>query len=351
MLTSIHIEGFRGFRAFAKDGFGRVNLIVGPNNVGKTRVLEAIELLLRADTAETLWEQPFRRNEVIRASPADASGPAADVRHLFSGHTLAVGARFVISGTHAIEGTDAAAQTLSVEIGTRGEPDKPSALSGRPRGSDLFILCSGTGADSSRSLNAAGGLEDPRSPILRLEGPPLRFVESSAWNEAALVALWEEVVLTPAEKDVVRAVQIVEPAVERIAVAHDTFVLRIAGNGERVPIGAMGDGTKRILALAIHLARATGGTLLIDEIDTGLHYSVMRPMWRFLMEASATLNVQVFATTHSLDCLQALAAACEAPESARDQVFVHRIERESDTATTYSADELRVAISQEMEIR
>lgn len=348
MLTSIRIEGFRGFRAFAKDGLGRVNLLVGRNNAGKTRLLEAIELLVRIDVDVAIWEQSLRRNEVIRPQgPGEAAGRVADVRHLFSGHVVSLDTVFVIEGTD----TDGGPLSLRTALRPTGAGDERSTRAGRSRPSDYFLICSGPDGDVSHLLTTTGGLSDPRRPNFEIESPHVRFVEAGGWNETSLVALWDEMVLTAAEKDVVRAVQIVEPRIEKIAAAQDTFMLRLTDSGERVPIGAMGDGAKRILGLAIQLARSAGGTLLVDEIDTGLHYSVMRPVWRFLIEAAIRLDVQVFATSHSLDCLQALADVCEEPGVPRDQVFVHRIEAGLDTATTYSADELRVAVAQEMEIR
>lgn len=45
MISSIQIKGFRGFSDFEMRGLGRVNLLVGTNNSGKTSVLEAIDLL------------------------------------------------------------------------------------------------------------------------------------------------------------------------------------------------------------------------------------------------------------------------------------------------------------------
>ncbi len=327
-------------------GLGRVNLLVGRNNAGKTRLLEAIELLLRADVDVALWEQALRRNEVIRqAGPGDTQGRVADVRHLFSGHVLSEHTAFVI------EGADGAPLHLRTEIRSADTTDERSIRAGRPRSSDLYITCSGPDFNVGRLLTTAGGLSDPRRPSVQISGPPVRFVEAGSWREDAVIAQWEELVLTSAEKDVVRAVQIVEPHVEQIAAAHDTFMLRLADSPDRVPIGAMGDGTRRILALAIQLARSAGGTLLVDEIDTGLHHSVMRPLWRFLIEAAVRLKVQVVATSHSLDCLDALAGVCEEPAVPCGEVFVHRLEAELDTATTYSADQLRVAVAQEMEIR
>ncbi len=42
MLQSLKIEGFRGFQNFEMANLGRINLLVGKNNSGKTSILEAI---------------------------------------------------------------------------------------------------------------------------------------------------------------------------------------------------------------------------------------------------------------------------------------------------------------------
>ena len=44
VLPNLEIRGFRGFRKLEVEPLGRVNLIVGRNNVGKTSVLEALRL-------------------------------------------------------------------------------------------------------------------------------------------------------------------------------------------------------------------------------------------------------------------------------------------------------------------
>ena len=54
------------------------------------------------------------------------------------------------------------------------------------------------------------------------------------------------------------------------------------GISDRIPIGSMGDGIWRLLGLALALALTEGGILLVDEIDTGLHYSVMENMWKLV---------------------------------------------------------------------
>ena len=71
-------------------------------------------------------------------------------------------------------------------------------------------------------------------------------------------------------------------------------VLKLHGVPYRVPIGSAGDGMWRMLGLALALSNAKGGVLLVDEIDTGLHYSVMENMWRMISERAVVLDVQVF---------------------------------------------------------
>jgi AAA15 family ATPase/GTPase len=113
----------------------------------------------------------------------------------------------------------------------------------------------------------------------------------------------------------------------------------------------MGDGLKRLLVLSVNLVTSAGGCLFVDEIDTGLHYSVIAKMWQLLIETARRLDVQVFASTHSLDCLQALARVCEEKPDLAGEVAVHRIQKDKENATRYAAGELALAVHHEMEIR
>ena len=63
MISSLHIEGYRGFDKFEMTDLGRVNLLVGTNNSGKTSVLEAIYLPISAGDPVSLWQLLWRRGE------------------------------------------------------------------------------------------------------------------------------------------------------------------------------------------------------------------------------------------------------------------------------------------------
>jgi predicted ATP-dependent endonuclease of OLD family len=118
-----------------------------------------------------------------------------------------------------------------------------------------------------------------------------------------------------------------------------------------VPIGSLGDGIWRMLALAIAITQCKGGLLLVDEIDTGLHHKVMSDMWRFLRTAANDLEVQVFATSHSFDCVHSLASICVNGSVSKNEVTIQRIENGKTSAIPYTEAEVRIASERNIEVR
>ena len=135
--------------------------------------------------------------------------------------------------------------------------------------------------------------------------------ESLAGEE--LSGLWDQIALTPQEELVLRALRFVDPKIERIASVgshvysspgRSGFIVKRSDYAHPFPIGSLGDGAWRMLAMAIAVTQCNNGVLLVDEIDTGLHFTVLADMWKLILATARELNVQVFATTHSYDCVQ-----------------------------------------------
>jgi AAA15 family ATPase/GTPase len=128
--------------------------------------------------------------------------------------------------------------------------------------------------------------------------------------------------------------------------------LKVERGDDPVPLGSMGDGMYRIFALTLSLVSSENGVLLVDEIDTGLHYKALTKMWRLVIETAKKLNVQVFATTHSWDCLASFQAVLtEEKEETIGSVF--RLERTNDRIgyVAYTGEELAVAVDHDIEVR
>src|ERR1022692_3046346 len=112
MITNLHIEGFRGFRNFAMEGLGRVNLLVGTNNCGKTTALEAAHILASKGDIRPLWSSQRRRGEDLWEDREREH--FMEVRRLFHGHEIEIGSSFHISGDFDSEPNSFGAQIIEI---------------------------------------------------------------------------------------------------------------------------------------------------------------------------------------------------------------------------------------------
>ena len=362
MFGLIKIKGFRGFEAIEIAGLTRVNLFVGANNAGKTSALEAVELLAGGPDATVLEAMLMRRGEMVANDPNRARA-RFDVRGLFHGRNPDVGAAFAID----TGGQETFACQLALNGDDRAAPDLPT-------GAELQVDDSSVKNDISAWSDLDGnpmlGLgirthrgaarfwpADPRRSYRGYWRGACRFVGTAPISVARLGEVWDRVALTEREAEVIQTLQIIEPRVQRIAPIRMSeglpdFVVQLSDSPNRVPLGSMGEGMRRLLALALVISDAArGGVLLIDEIDTGLHYTVMQRMWRMLIEAARTFDLQVFATSHSLDCLMALSRVTANTTELGPEVSVHRFEVGASSTVRFDAAELATAIAHELEVR
>ena len=108
---------------------------------------------------------------------------------------------------------------------------------------------------------------------------------------------------------------------------------------------------RRLLALCLSLVRAAEGFLLIDEIDTGLHWSVMEEMWKLVVETAISSSIQVFATIHSLDCILGLAELLRTQDHLGDEVVIQKIERGINRSVSFDAEAIVTANDLGVELR
>jgi AAA15 family ATPase/GTPase len=116
----------------------------------------------------------------------------------------------------------------------------------------------------------------------------------------------------------------------------------------------MGDGVLRILQLVLGIYPATNGILLIDEFENGLHFSIQEQLWKLIFELAKTLDIQVFATTHSWDCIEAFTHAAE---STQDNAMLIKISQglgenqDAVISTIYEKDDLMHLTQADVELR
>lgn len=364
MYSSIRINGYRGLDSFRMERLGRVNLLVGTNNSGKTSILECIELLQSAGSPHVLSAIAGRRGEwgypteqEIRESLTRQD--FLDVKHLFSNRELP---GEIVVEADCIPGTRLARWNDKVVVRTReiDESDLETEDVEEDEQFALHIRWSRAEDDYKAFINHDGFLVVPRRLLRARNGSSqaVQFITTRGMTATDVVRTYSKFVLGPKDEAITQALRIVEPAVERIAPALDERGLyREAPGGVKVklheiadpvPIGNLGDGMWRMLGLALSISNAAGRVLLVDEIDTGLHYTVMEDMWRMISEQAAALSVQVFATTHSRDCYESLSAAVESDVG---DVTIQRIDRSREKAVSITNQAIVAAAERNVEVR
>ena len=356
MLKTLELHRYRGFESYRLTGLTRVNLLVGMNNCGKTSILEAVELLVSGGSVSALHESAVRRGELD-----DDLTYGADVSHVFHGHECVPGASFELSSPDSrrrLAGTilslhevgEAADRWEGMATRRRrfeSEPEPAAAygLSLAPNGPPPVVI----------PIAENGSLLEHLRPRSARGGGARQDVRFLNFEPASMQTAWNAVVTDRREPEVVEGLRILMPEIDSVQFLagrrrHSVLVGQ-RNVRPRLPIGSYGDGMRRLLAVSLALVATEDGCLLIDEIDTGFHWTVMEDMWRLVVQGARRWNVQVFATTHSYDCIKGLGQLVRSRPDLADSVAVQKVHRKLAQAVRIAGDEIPIAVEQDIEVR
>jgi AAA15 family ATPase/GTPase len=375
MIKQLAINNFRGFSEYRIDDIGQVNLLVGTNNCGKTTVLEAIHLLKSRGNLSALFSIFKKRNKYFEYEDDEFPIESGDLCRFFHGFEMKKGSKFQVSSSDTRENEISLLASVKKysEISTKKHLQKhlfrvPPFDHGFDfifhvnwkNGNEKEELFYGI-APKGRLVNELGGTYQ-LSVFSKEKNLNIEYVPSSSVATNKVVQLFNNIVLTKDEELVLDAIRIVDPDIIRLASIGEGYqeienyirggiLVKSKKWEERVPIGNFGDGIWRLLGLILSLVGAKNGTLLIDEIDTGLHHTVMAKMWKLICTTAKKLNVQVFATTHSSDCWRTLADNAVEEEFADMAIRLHRIDKDKKHPETFTNREMNLAFNREIEVR
>jgi hypothetical protein len=354
LLASLAIRGFRCFRDLNIEKLGRVNLLVGRNNTGKSTILDAVGLYAQGGAAAALLPLLERRGEAAEVGEQPGSDRYG-VDGLFFGRPAISAALDPIQIGPATEGGGLRIGVLRVDDSEAAVGAVMPLVNPRDPGlgrAEYGLLCEAPGQRWFYPLDDAGRL--PPWGYLQV-GPakPSILVPPGGLDLRTAGSYWDETVLTPREDTLIGALRLVEPEIDRVTMAGGARrrpLARLRSHPHALPLSTLGDGVTRIFHLALALANATDGVLLIDEVENGLHHRVLDGLWAFVFEAAPRFGVQVFATTHSSDCVRAFVDAASATSEVGVLVRLQR--RLGDLeASVYDEERLQFATQADIEVR
>jgi predicted ATPase len=329
-LTSFKVENFKRFESFEMNDLGQFNLIVGDNNVGKTSVLEALLVDEDADvTIHNLLTALAYRNLIT-------GGLTFKDILLYSNVKRKDSFRII----HTLKDND---NTPINFISVGSQRNKLEFYSSRQN----------TPAQKF-------GLNDGFVPNSNIDIP---FIPFHRGHDEDLTRFYGELQADrPLKSRFLKSLQIIVPTIDDIELTliyeKPHIIVYQSHIDQSLPLAFFGDGLLKLFRLLAAIIINKGHRLMIDEIDTGIHYSRFKEFWKTLLIAAIDNDVQLFMTTHNEECIKYFVEVFSEEEllnHKEDARSITLIESPDETksvkAFTYNYDGLRANLVMENEIR
>ncbi len=352
-IQDITIENYKSLEHFEAKGFGKINLITGKNNVGKTSLLEALYLNLGPGNP-TLPLNILSRIGLNRISPEGTT----NINYLFSKNNITNSINFnVNTKNHGVNKLEIKLRdALPNEISMINNPikgeDSINVGTGNIKTLEYKIVRKTQPSITHRLLISPNGVIPLGKPGLPY--PDSVFISSELTssfdnevdrydfiNKSNLVERFEEVI------------RIVEPDLRRTSLGINNslpIILADVGYG-LAPLNLLGSGGKKLTQIFLALAYANNSVVLIDEIEGSFHFSKLNDVWKAIIEFVKNNDTQLFATTHSSECLKA--AFETSHELGFEDLLLHRLDRKDEKSQlyTFSGQKLESMLENDWELR
>jgi AAA15 family ATPase/GTPase len=350
LINYVTISNFKILRNLENVPLGKITLIGGKNDIGKTTFLEALFLYLDFNTREVfenflswrmfngimvpmkVWEKFFADSDFskeIIISVSNSKDEYSQVKVKF------------------LENYETSVQFPVTENGiTTIMKNFPSLeilhSSNESVDYQAHILCQGAAYNYIKEIDQIQNQES-----VFYIGERMRLYDR---NPEYLGVLDK----TDKQDKILPLLKIFEPNLVRLQLINENGINLIYadfGDKKKIPINMLGDGFCRCLTMALILATKETNVLLVDEVGSGIHYSVQDNLWDFLIKASELYDCQIIATTHCYDTIKAFNNAIEGKDTSNFSYIRLGKNKDEIKAFAFSSDVLRYSLSSELEIR
>lgn len=294
-INAFEIKNFKKFDTLSISNIGKFNLIVGDNNVGKTTLLEALTLTddVKESAARLIGCLTWRRLSYNKQNSnfLETYFRSPDNQNIWYTYQ---------------SGNDRKSFKFSVVNSSILNKEQQDELNLKNIGvsPSPFVIILENLVTNQVSMEY---LIHKYNDI----GHYMPFiVYNLAWGDD-LISFYSDVIQENKKNklEILRTLQIIIPNIEDIEISsgtnlNNTFLISIKDDDRPKLINSFGDGTIKLFRYILEIFKCSGGRIMIDEIDTGVHYSKMKEFIKSILRLALEKDVQVFATTHSKDCIE-----------------------------------------------
>jgi len=359
VIRNITIEHYKGFKKINVNGLTPFTLIGGKNDVGKSSFLEAIFLFFdRQNPSALLSHFGWRNVGVVDATPDsvwDSAFYKMDTTHPIS-----------ISTTDQ-NGTSSVVSYRFVPDHNAQQNFQPFQVS-KPEGTTLQTQATGQAAVAVRAKQGAHVLQDTyvsvgiggitsNGTVHRHETRQAIYLSSSRIADAGAPARLSSLIAQKKLPQVIEAARLVDPRLRSLAVGARVngtsyLMAEVDGMPNFVPLSLLGAGIGIVVNIALAVASVPNGTVLIDELEIGIHHSALPNVLEAISRVAFSNKTQIIATTHSYEFIKSAFSVFNAKNPDRFTYFrLERNKEEDVTAKIYPSEALEFAMTSEWEVR
>jgi AAA15 family ATPase/GTPase len=356
MISNFKVENFRCFQHATLRDLRRVNIVVGDNASGKTALLEVLRLGLEG-TPQSLHSLNQLRSHVYYVQ-------APVTRELFEAQFNPFFFNIDPSTTISTECNDTEGRTAKLRVFY--DPEKaitplppPQFQIAQPVGTIIplaFERTAFTGHDSKlyASVNPQG------TGMILEQGPELGLVSeffssTFIYNPQQSVTYFSQLSRQNRESEVVDVIKGAFDLVQDLSILApsqftSSMYATIQHLKEKLPLSFVSAGINKFFSILAAIITRSSGVVLIDEIENGIYYRRLSSLWDTILRLAIQYDTQIFASTHSRECLE---AAAEVVEKYPDKFGIIRTVKVNAKVETRQFDGTRFvdAINEGIEIR
>jgi hypothetical protein len=351
MISSIQIENFRCFEKLQLEGLSRINLLVGKNGSGKTAFLESLFLCAAGSAEVFLRLRGWRGFGDVLKITYDKKFYESLWRDLFYSFDQS---KAILIRTVGTRGADRSFKLFygseeSLTIPILDKTDDISIIT--PIRMEWTI-------GGGRTIEVRPSLTPRGLNVGQIHDPLPGSLFASFYNPNAEenAAHFSELSKQGKEVELIKALNREFPYIQDLSVEIDAGTPMIYATigrpsiKQKLPLTLISGGINKFVSLLLAIATNSGGVVYVDEIENGFYYDRLSTIWSSLFNFCKQYDVQLIATTHSLECLRALAGLLQQSEN---DFRLLRSERQDGQCNIrlFSGKELRSAIEQDFEIR
>ena len=357
MITNLNIENFRGIQKLSIKEMRRLVLLSGNNNVGKSSVLEAVFLMM-----DHLSPDSFSRMNGFRGLNIPTNGVSLWEPLFYQmnpDNTIRIQAK---RGEDTL--TLSYAKDDSYIPALNGGIPKNVAGSFQSSAKRNYTLRFDFQVEGSADYSEIGHYTASENGMLReladddgdkqvMQLSYTSFVNNNfVRTDRAILDRMGKAEINGEKEKLIHFLNRIDSSISDIVTLSTNGIpqLYINTNRKLLPVQFSGDGINKLLYIVLSIMDARDGILLIDEIDTGFHYSMYEDLWKIVSDVSRDYNCQVIATTHSYENIM---GAVEGVKDYPEDFSFYRLgyTRNGIESFRYSYDLLKNALRSDMEVR